>query len=100
MLIEQFIQKAEDVKAKTIALSSLMTTSAYYMIEVIKNLKDAGLREKYYVMVGGGPITPDWTVQIGADGTARTAVDAIELFKRVVTEGVHPPLPQPLIIGY
>ena len=51
-------------------------------------------------MVGGGPITPDWATEIGADGTARTAVDAIELFKRVVTEGVPPPLPQPLIIGY
>ena len=98
--VKQFIEKAEEVKAKTIALSSLMTTSAYYMIEVLKNLKDAGLRGKYYVMVGGGAITPDWATEIGADGTARTAVDAIELFKRVVTKGVPPPLPQPLIIGY
>ena len=98
--VKQFIEKAEEVKAQVIALSSLMTTSSYYQLEVIKNLKDAGLREKYYVVVGGGPITPEWTAEIGADGTSRTAIDAIELFKRFVTEGKPPPLSQPLTIGY
>ena len=98
--VKQFIEKAEEVKAKIIGLSALMTTSSYYQQEVVKNLEDAGLREKYYVVVGGGPITPEWTTQIDADGTSRSAVDAIELFKRLVTDGVPPPLSQPLIIGY
>ena len=97
--VKQFLEKAEEVKAQVIALSSLMTTSSYYQLEVIKNLKDAGLREKYYVVVGGGPITPQWTVQIGADGYARAAPEATQLFKRLVAEGVPPPLSQPITIG-
>ena len=58
------------------------------------------MMEKYYVVVGGGPITPQWTTQIGADGHARLAVDVGQLLKRVVTEGKPPPLSQPIITGY
>ncbi len=98
--VKQFIDKAEEIKAKVIALSALMTTTAYYQQEVINYLKDVGLREKYYVVVGGAPITPQWASQICADGAARTAIDAKELFRRLVTEGIPPPLPKPLFIGY
>ena len=60
--------------------------------KVVKYLKDSGLREKYYVVVGGGPITPQWTTQIGADGHARLAVDTGQLLKRLVTEGKPSPI--------
>ena len=97
--VKDFIAKAEEVKADIIGLSSLMTTSAYYQEELINYLKDTGLREKYYVVVGGGPITPQWTAQIGADGYARAAPEAAQLFKSLVAEGVPPPLSQPVTIG-
>ncbi len=95
---KRFVDKAEEVKAKVIALSALLTTSAYYQEEVIRYLEDTGLREKYYVVVGGAPISAEWAAQIGADGYGKTATDAIELLKRLVTEGVPPPLHQPLTV--
>ena len=97
--VKAFIDKAEEVNADIIGLSSLLTTSTYYMEELINYLKDAGIRDKYYVVVGGGPITPQWTVQVGADGYARAAPEAAQLFKRLVAEGVPPPLPQSICIG-
>ncbi len=97
--VKQFIEKAEEVKAKVIAISALMTTSAFYQRELINYLKDAELRQKYYVIVGGGPVTPDWTSQIGVDGTARLASHAGELVKRLVTGDKLPPLSQPIITG-
>ena len=96
--IKKFVEKAEEVGAKAIALSALMTTSSYYQEEVINYLKDRGLREKYYVVVGGAPVTPEWTVQIGADGYGKTAVHASQMLERLVKEGVAPPLPKPIII--
>ncbi len=96
--IKRFVEKAEEVQAKVIAMSSLLTMSAYYQEELIIYLKDAGLREKYYVVVGGAPVSPQWAIEIGADGYGKTAIDASHLLKKLVTENVPPPLPQPLLV--
>ena len=96
--IKKFIEKAEEVGANVIAMSALLTLSAFYQDEVIKYLKDAGLRNKYYTIVGGAAASEEWAAQIGADGYGKTAVDGGLLVKRLLTEGVPPPLPQPLII--
>ena len=95
--VKRFAEKAEEVQAKVIAMSSLLTMSAYYQEELIIYLKDAGLRKKYYVVVGGAPVSPQWATEIGADGYGKTAIDASHLLKRLVTENVSPPLPQPLV---
>jgi corrinoid protein of di/trimethylamine methyltransferase len=95
---KKFVETAEEVGAKVIAMSALLTMTAYGQEEVVKRLKDMGLREKYYVIVGGSPISPEWAARIGADGYGRTAVDATQLFKRLIAEGVTPPLQQPLVI--
>lgn len=96
--VKKFIEKAEEVGAKVIAMSALLTLSAFYQAEVIKYLKDAGLRNKYYTIVGGAAASEEWAAEIGADGYGKTSVDAGLLVKRLLTEGVPPPLPQSLIL--
>ena len=96
--VKKFIEKAEEVGAKVIAMSALLTMAAFYQEEVIKYLRDAGLREKYYTIVGGAAASEEWAARIGADGYGKTAVDAGNLVKRLVTEGTPPPLPQPLVV--
>lgn len=96
--VKKFIEKAEEVGAKVIAMSALLTMAAFYQAEVIKYLRDAGLREKYYTIVGGAAASEEWAAKIGADGYGKTAVDAGNLVKRLVTDGTPPPLPQPLVI--
>ena len=81
---EKFIEKAEEVKANIIALSALMTVTMSRQKEVIEELKRLGLRQKYKVMVGGGPITKEWSDQIGADGTGRDAKTAVMTAKTLV----------------
>ncbi|MBI2860355.1 MAG: corrinoid protein [Chloroflexi bacterium] len=96
--VKRFIEKAEEVKARVIAMSALLTYSANYQKQVIDYLKDRGLREKYYVVVGGAPVSPEWAADIGADGYARTAIGAGRLMKKLVGGGTAPPLPQPLVV--
>jgi corrinoid protein of di/trimethylamine methyltransferase len=96
--VKRFVEKAEEVRAKVIALSALLSQTAHYQQEVIAYLRDVGLREKYYVVVGGAPVSPEWAIKIGADGYAKTAIDAGQLLKRLVAEGVRPPLPQTLVV--
>jgi trimethylamine corrinoid protein len=73
------IQEAEKVQADVIALSSLMTTTMPGQKEVIDTLKEMGIREKYFVIVGGGPVNQEWADRIGADGYGRSAIDAVTL---------------------
>jgi corrinoid protein of di/trimethylamine methyltransferase len=97
--VKRFIEESDKIGAKVIALSALLTQTSYYQKQVIDYLRDTGMREKYYVVVGGAPISPEWAAEIGADGYARTAVGAAQLLKRMVTEGVPPPLPDTITVS-
>ncbi len=77
----KFIEEAEKRKADVIALSSLMTTTMPGQKEVIDTLIEMKLREKYRVIVGGGPVTQDWADRIGADGYGKSAAQAAETVK-------------------
>ena len=82
----KFIEEAQKVKADVIGLSSLMTTTMPAQKEVIDILKEMDLRKKYFVIVGGGPVTKEWADKIGADGYARSAFQAVEVIKRLLSQ--------------
>ncbi len=94
---KEFVKKAEEVNANVIALSALLAQTAYYQQEVIRYLVDSGLRSKYYVIVGGAPVSGEWAGEIGADGYGKTAVDAAQLIRKLMADGGPPPLTNPLI---
>ena len=72
------------MSTNVIALSSVMTTTMPAQREVIEILKEKKLRDKYFVIVGGGPVTQKWADDIGADGYGQTAVDAVELATKLI----------------
>lgn len=78
------IQKAKDVKADMIALSSLLTTTMPYQKEVIDDLTSMGMRGHFKVMVGGGPVTRDFALKIGADGFGKDAFDAVDEARKLL----------------
>jgi len=94
-----YIDAAEKEGADIIAASTLITTSLPYQRQIIQTLQDSGRREKYYVIVGGGPVTPEWAQEIGADGYGRDANDAAAICRQLLEGGVKPPLTQPIIEG-
>lgn len=82
----KFVEEAEKVKADVIGLSSLMTTTMPSQKEVIDILKEMNLRQKYLVIIGGGPVTKEWADKIGADGYAGSAFQAVEVIKRLLSQ--------------
>ena len=80
----QIIQRAKEVKADLIALSSLLTTTMPYQKEVIDDLASMGLRGQFKVMIGGGPVTKEYAVKIGADGYGKDAFEAAEEAKKLL----------------
>lgn len=79
--VGKFVDVAREEDADIICLSSLMTSTMGKMEDVIEILKKEGLRDKVKVMIGGGPITEDFTEKIGADAYSKTAVEAVKVAK-------------------
>ena len=79
--MEKFIEFTQKEDANVVGMSALLTTTMIYMKEVIQGLKDAGLRDKVKVIIGGAPVTQAYADQIEADGYAPDAASAIDLAK-------------------
>ncbi len=74
---EKFIAAIEEKQVNLVCLSTLLTTTMPSMKTTIDALKDAGVRDRVKVMIGGAPITPNYAEEIGADvygENARVAV--------------------------
>jgi len=80
---ERFVDAAVEFNAEFIAMATLMTTTMPAMERVIQILKERGIRERFQVLVGGGPITGAFAKKIGADGTAPNAPAAVALARKL-----------------
>jgi corrinoid protein of di/trimethylamine methyltransferase len=78
---DKFINAIKEHQPDIIGMSALLTTTMPYMKVVIEALKDEGLRDAVYVMVGGAPVTETFATQVGADAYGRDAAVAVDLAK-------------------
>jgi corrinoid protein of di/trimethylamine methyltransferase len=81
---QEFIDKVKEVKPDILGLSALMTSTIPKQRDLINSLKSVGLRDKVKVMVGGAAVNEDFARQIGADGYAENANDAVVRAKVLV----------------
>jgi corrinoid protein of di/trimethylamine methyltransferase len=81
---QEFVRQVEAYQPQILALSALLTTTMPEMKKVIEALKEKGLREKIRVIVGGAPVNQKFAKDIGADGYARDAGEAVPLAKRLL----------------
>ena len=79
--LADFVEKAKETRAGLICLSTLMTTTMDTMATVIEMLKEEGIRDRFKVLVGGGPISQAFADRIGADGYAPNAATAVKVAK-------------------
>ncbi len=79
---QRFIEAVEKSGANIVALSALLTVTMPSMKNTIQALRDAGLRDRVKVMVGGAPVTQQFADQIGADGYSENAPAAVALARR------------------
>jgi trimethylamine corrinoid protein len=82
--VETFVSKVRELKPDLLLLSALLTTTMPNQQKTIEALKEAGLREGVKVMVGGAPTTRAWADEIGADGYAEDAIEAVATAKSLL----------------
>ena len=77
-----YVEKAEEVGADIICLSALLTTTMPAIGDVIKDIEESGVRDKYYIMVGGAPVSQTYADQVGANAYSANASDAADIAKK------------------
>jgi corrinoid protein of di/trimethylamine methyltransferase len=82
---EKFVAAIKEHQPQIICLSALLTTTMNNMKDVIVALKQAGLKDKVKVMVGGAPVNADFAREIGADGYSENANSAVGMAKNLLS---------------
>jgi len=73
---EQFIEAVKENNADIICCSALLTTTMGEMEGVVSLAKEAEIRDKVWIMVGGAPVSEDFCKTIGADCYTSDAASA------------------------
>ncbi|MDP2919218.1 MAG: corrinoid protein [Dehalococcoidia bacterium] len=81
---ERFVEEALSKKPQVIAMSALLTTTMPSMNTTIQALKEAGLRSKVKVIIGGAPLSDSYAKEIGADGYAPDANRAVKVARSLL----------------
>lgn len=78
---EKFLEVFETEKPAVIGMSAMLTTTMQAMRDTIALFEKQGQRDKVKFLVGGAPVTAEFSSTIGADGYGADAGEALELVK-------------------
>jgi 5-methyltetrahydrofolate--homocysteine methyltransferase len=81
---DRFVEAIQRSNANLVCLSALLTVTMPSMRTTIEALKQAGVRERVKVLVGGAPVTRQFAQQIGADGYSEDAPGAVVLARQMI----------------
>jgi methylmalonyl-CoA mutase cobalamin-binding domain/chain len=81
---QKFIDAIKTHNPQIVALSALLTTTMTSMETTINAIHQAGLRDKVKIMIGGAPVTANFSNKIGADGYSDNANGAVKLARELV----------------
>lgn len=81
--VAEFVETAKSVGYGLVCMSTLMTTTMANMGRVIEGLKEAGIRDNFKVMVGGGPLSKSFADKIGADAYTANAAEAAKVAQEI-----------------
>ena len=64
---EKFVEAIKEYNAIAVGLSALLTNTMLEMDNVVKAIKEAGLRDEVKIIIGGAPVSEAYAEEIGAD---------------------------------
>ena len=81
---EAFIDAATNQGAQILGMSALLTTTMPSIKLSIDAIREAGVRDKVKIMIGGAPVTQSFADEVGADGYSPDAASAADLAKALI----------------
>jgi methanogenic corrinoid protein MtbC1 len=82
---QAFVREVSQSGARIVAMSALITPTFDSMREVVESLAESGLREERFVIIGGGPTTPEVRDYVGADAWTLNPKRGVDLCRDFLT---------------
>ena len=82
--VKNIVEKAKAENAQIIAASTLMTPTLASMKEIERMLAEENLKGKIKSIIGGGATSKEFAAQIGTDGWAYDAVEAVKVVQNLL----------------
>jgi 5-methyltetrahydrofolate--homocysteine methyltransferase len=79
---EAFVEKIHETQPDVVGLSGLLTLAFDSMRATVDTIREAGLREKVKIMIGGAPVDDHVREYTGADAWGKDAMEAVALAKQ------------------
>jgi methanogenic corrinoid protein MtbC1 len=88
---EEFVRAAQRCHARVLGVSAMMYTTASHIRGLRQAIDAAGLKDRLQLAVGGAVfnLRADLVGEVGADGTARTAIAAPKLFESLARRSLE-----------
>jgi methylmalonyl-CoA mutase cobalamin-binding domain/chain len=81
---ERFVAAIVEHKPDAVGMSALLTTTMPMFITTIEAIRQAGLRDQVKILVGGAPVTQEYSQTVGADGYAADANACVRVTKQLL----------------
>lgn len=80
--VQKFVDAIKETNAPVVGMSGFLTLAFDSMKQTVDAIKEAGLRDKVKVMIGGGQITDEVVNYTGADAFGKDAMAGVTLAKK------------------
>ncbi|MCP4764361.1 MAG: cobalamin-binding protein [archaeon] len=80
------VEEIKKIKPQFVGFSALITSAFDSMKKVVDQLEKAGLRNEFYLMVGGGVTTKEVKDFINADFQTRDAMEGVDYCLKIIEE--------------
>jgi len=81
---ETLIERVKELKPDIMGVGCYMTTTMLILKNVMKALKESGVRDNLKVMIGGVPTTQQFADEVGADAWGKDALDAVDKARELI----------------
>jgi len=84
---QTIVNAVREERPQFLGLSALLTSTMMHMGDIIKALTESGLRDSVKVIVGGAPVSEEFSRSIGADGYGADGFDALRVVEYLSSAG-------------
>ncbi len=81
---ETFVEAIKEYQPQAVGMSAFLTTTMPMFKTNIDVITAAGLRDQVKILVGGAPVTQEYSDTVGADGFAPDANSCVRLTKELI----------------